>query len=86
VPIVDDFEEIATLLTAERREAPIVKNEQIHSGERFQEPRVVSITAGSRQALEQRWQAMVQDERLSQHALWPSAQTMLLTPDHLHIK
>ena len=29
VAIVDDFEEIATLLAGERREAPIVKDEQI---------------------------------------------------------
>ena len=53
VAIVDDFEEIETLLAGERGEAPIIEDEQVHPRQHLDEPRIASVAAGERQSLEQ---------------------------------
>ena len=59
--IVDDFEEIATLLTGERGEAPVVEDQEIDPRQHLEEPRIAPVAAGKRQRFEQPWQPMVED-------------------------
>lgn len=40
VAILEDFEQILALLVSDRREAPVVKHEDISPGEPDQEPRI----------------------------------------------
>jgi hypothetical protein len=61
VAIIDDFEEITTLVAGERGEAPIIEDEQVDPREHLEEPRIASVAAGERQSLEQPWQPMVED-------------------------
>jgi hypothetical protein len=59
VAVVDDFEEIATLVAGERGEAPIVEDEQVDPRQRLEQPCIASVAAGERQSFEQPWQPMV---------------------------
>src|SRR5271154_3700858 len=61
VAIVDDFEEITTLVAGERGEAPVVEDKQVDPRQHLQEPCIASIAAGERQSFEQPWQPMVED-------------------------
>jgi hypothetical protein len=53
--IIDDFEEIATLLAGERSEAPIVEDEQVDPRQHLEEPPIAAVAAGECQSLEQPW-------------------------------
>jgi hypothetical protein len=43
VAIVDDFEEIPTLLAGERGKAPVVEDEQVDPRQHLEEPRIASV-------------------------------------------
>jgi hypothetical protein len=43
VAIIDEFEEIATLLAGERGEAPITEDEQVDPRQHLEEPRIASV-------------------------------------------
>jgi hypothetical protein len=47
VAIVDDFEEITTLVAGERGETPVVEDEQVDPRQHLEEPCVASLTTRS---------------------------------------
>jgi hypothetical protein len=59
--VIDDLEEIATLLAGERGEPPIVEDEEIDARERLEQSSIASVAAGEREGLEQSWKAMIED-------------------------
>jgi hypothetical protein len=61
VAIVDDFEEITTLVAGERGETPVVEDEQVDPRQHLEEPCVASVFARERQSFEQPWQPVVED-------------------------
>jgi hypothetical protein len=60
VAIVDDFEQIAALLRGQRRQAPVVEDQQLDTGEALEEACIASIAACQRQCVEQAWHAIVE--------------------------
>ena len=50
VPIVDDLEEIAALLGRQRREAPVVEDQQLDAGQGLEQPGVAAVAACERKA------------------------------------
>ena len=63
MPVIDNLQQVASLLGCQWGQAPVVKNEQLDPGQPLQHAGVAPITAG-------------QAERLPQprQAWWPSAQ------------
>jgi hypothetical protein len=90
VAIIDDFEEITTLLSGERGEAPVVEDEQVDPRQHLEEPCIASVTAGERQSFEQPRQPMIEDrtvvsaclmaERASDPALADTGRTSVTMP------
>ena len=50
VPVIDKLQEIAALIGRERREAPIVEDQQLDTRERAQQAHMATITARERKA------------------------------------
>jgi hypothetical protein len=96
VAIVDDFEEIATLLAGERGEAPVVEDEQIDPRQHLEEPCIASVAAGESQGFEQPGQPMVEDgtivaaclvaERAGDPALADAGQADDILPRNIRLK
>src|SRR6185437_2170901 len=61
VPVVENFQEIAPLLGRERRQTPIIQDQQLDAGQCLEQATVMSIAAREQQGIEQPWQAMVED-------------------------
>src|ERR1700676_2921697 len=59
--VLDDFEEIARLLGAERFRPPIVEDEELGLAERAHELGVAAVAAGERQRGEEARDAMIED-------------------------
>ena len=45
VPVVDDLEKVAALLAGQRRQSPIVEDQQLHPAQRLQQPSIPTIAA-----------------------------------------
>jgi hypothetical protein len=60
VAIVDDFEQVATLLGGQWCQAPIVEDQKLDTGEAFEEAYIPSISACQCECVEQAWYAMVE--------------------------
>jgi len=60
VAIVDDFEQVATLLRGQRRQPPIVEDQKLNTGEALEQAYIASIAARQRQGIEQAWYAMIE--------------------------
>ena len=50
VPVVHDLQQVAALLAGERRQAPIVQDQQLHPAERLQQPSIAPVAAGQASA------------------------------------
>src|SRR5690606_31141133 len=59
VAVLEDLEDIAALLFAHGRDAPVVDNEQVHLGKASQQLGVRAIGTGHQEFLEQSWHAAV---------------------------
>src|SRR6266545_2133469 len=59
--VVDDLEEIATLLASERGEPPIVEDEEIDPRQHLEKPSIASVAARERECFEQPRKAMIED-------------------------
>jgi hypothetical protein len=57
--IFEDFEEIALLGAGERREPPVVEDEELDAPERLEEPGVAPIAARERRRLEKPGDALI---------------------------
>ena len=55
-----DFEQVAALLRGQRRQAPVVEDQQLDTGEALEEAWIASIAARQRQCIEQAWHAIVE--------------------------
>ena len=53
MPVIEDFQEIAPLLGRERRQAPVIQDQQLHARQHLEEPAVTAIAAREQQAIEQ---------------------------------
>ena len=60
VSVFEDFEQVVTVLGAERSEPPVVEHEDLGLGERRKQLRVASVGAGDGQRAEQPGQAQVE--------------------------
>ncbi len=74
VAILQDFEEVAPLEVAERREAPIIKQEQVGLGEGGEQLRVGAVGPGERQLWSSRGTRAYRTRSPWRQALWPKAQ------------
>jgi hypothetical protein len=61
VAVLDDFQEIATLLVVQLLRPPVVENEQVGSGERLEDFRLAAVAARERKGGAQPGQAMIGD-------------------------
>ncbi|SRR6266852_4972283 len=59
--VIDDLEEITTLLAGERDEPPIVEDEELDARERLEQASIASVAAGEREVGEQLGKALVED-------------------------
>src|SRR6266511_6332978 len=84
VAVLEDLEEIAPLLVARRREAPIVQDEHVRAGETAEELRVRAIGVGERELVIEARGAPVDDaEALATRLLGESARDVRLAgPGH----
>ena len=53
VAVIEDFQEIASLFRGERRQAPVIQDQQLHARQHLEEPAVTAIAAREQQAIEQ---------------------------------
>src|SRR5256885_5882382 len=61
VPIVDDLQQIATLIMRQRGEPPVVEDQEFDACKRFEQPPMTAITACYRQGIEQPWHTLIED-------------------------
>src|SRR6266852_6041033 len=61
MPVVEDFQEIAPLLGRERRQAPVIQDQELDARQRLEQASVTAIAAREQQVIEQPRQAMVED-------------------------
>ncbi len=59
--VIDDLEEIATLLAGEWGETPVVEDEEVDPRQRLEKAGIAAVAAGERESFEQPRQAMVED-------------------------
>src|SRR5215207_5055485 len=59
--VVEDFQEIAPLLGRERRQAPVIQDQELDARQRLEQATVTAIAAREQQVIEQPRQAMVED-------------------------
>src|SRR5215210_4730599 len=59
--VVDDLEQIATLVAGQRSQSPVVQDQQLDARQALEEPRVSPISACQRQRLEHPRHTMVED-------------------------
>ena len=60
VPIIDDLQQIATLILGQGRERPVVEDQELDAGQRFEQTPITTIAAGQRQSLEQPRHALIE--------------------------
>ena len=58
LPVVEDLQEITPLLGSERRQTPVIQDQELDARQRLEEAAVASITV---RGIEQAWHAMVED-------------------------
>ncbi len=58
--VVDDLEDVATLLGRHGRQAPVVEDQELHACQALQQPCMASVTAGEGQRIEQARHAPVE--------------------------
>src|SRR3989442_7701622 len=63
VAIVEDLEETAAVLVAQRRESPVIEHEDVDAREACEQAGVAAVGMGERQLLEQPWHAAIEDTR-----------------------
>src|ERR1700693_4648072 len=61
IAVVDDLEQVATLLAGKRCESPVVEDEELDPRQALEQPLIAAVAAGKRERLEQSWQPMVKD-------------------------
>ena len=61
MPVVEDLQEITLLVGCERRQAPVIQDQERDACQGFEEATVASITAREQQGVEQPGQAIVED-------------------------
>src|SRR6266545_3417133 len=61
VPIVDDLQQIATLLLRQRGEPPVVEDQQLDACQGFEHPATTAVTACERQGIEQPRHSLIED-------------------------
>lgn len=61
VAVLDDFQEIATLLVVELLRAPVVEDEQVGSRQRLEDLRISAVAARQGKGGEQPWKAVIGD-------------------------
>jgi hypothetical protein len=59
MPIVDDLQQIATLILRQGCEPPVVEDQELDAGQRFEQTPITTITARQRQSLEQPRHALI---------------------------
>src|SRR5271163_5017801 len=57
--VFEDFEEISLLGLSERRQAPVVQDQELDARETFEQASIAAVAAGERQRLEQARNPMV---------------------------
>jgi hypothetical protein len=60
VTIVDDFEQVAALLRGQRRQPPVIEDQEFDTGEALEEAYIPSIAARQCKCVEQAWYAIVE--------------------------
>ena len=58
--IVDDFEQVATLLRGQRGEPPVVEDQKLDTGEALEEAYIPSVAARQCKCVEQAWYAIIE--------------------------
>src|SRR5262249_33406873 len=64
VTVVDDVEQIATLLRGEWGQAPIVDDKELYTREALEQARIAPIATRQGQCIEQPWDAVVEDRAI----------------------
>src|SRR6202161_4310676 len=78
--VFEDFEGISLLGLGERRQAPVVQDQELDAGETFEQASIAAVAAGARQRLEQARKPMVYHASAVPQAFWPRAQAIQLLP------
>jgi hypothetical protein len=52
MPVIDDFQQITSLLGGQRRDAPIVEYQHLHPGQALEHTRITAVTACQAKGLE----------------------------------
>src|SRR5262252_6152473 len=58
VPIVDDFQQIASLLCGERCQSPVIENEHLHARQALEHAGIASVTTSEAEPFEHAWHAL----------------------------
>ena len=61
VTVVHDLQQIAALVAGERRQAPVVQDQQLHPADRLQQASMAAVAAGQGQRLQQSGHAVIDD-------------------------
>jgi len=80
VPIVDDLQQIATLLLRQRGEPPVVEDQKLDACEGLEHPGMTSIAACERQGIEQPRHSLIEDGAIVSAGLVTSAHASQLLP------
>ena len=59
--VIDDLQEIAALLRCQRRQAPVVEDQQLDAGKALEQTSIAAVAARQGKAVEQPWDTMIGD-------------------------